>query len=72
MTMFERDEIGVPSTLGAILFNGMQLMGVELVNIVFTWIISILSIVYLVYKIKNERQNYDRRKNNRKDSNNAS
>lgn len=70
--MFERDEIGVPSTLGAILFNGMQLMGVELVNIVFTWIISILSIVYLVYKIKNERQNYDRRKNNRKDSNNAS
>jgi hypothetical protein len=72
MTMFERDEIGVPSTLGAILFNGMQLMGVELVNIVFTWIISILSIVYLVYKIKNERQNYDRRKNNRKDSTNAS
>jgi len=70
--MFERDEIGVPSTLGAILFNGMQLMGVELVNIVFTWIISILSIVYLVYKIKNERQNYDRRKNNRKDSTNAS
>lgn len=70
--MFERDEIGVPSTLGAIIFNGMQLMGVELVNIVFTWIISILSIVYLVYKIKNERQNYDRRKNNRKDSTNAS
>ena len=54
MTMFERDEIGVPSTFGAILFNGMQLMGVDLVNIVFTWIISILSIVYLVYKIKNE------------------
>jgi hypothetical protein len=72
MTMFERDEIGVPSTLGAILFNGMQLMGVELVNIVFTWIISILSIVYLVYKIKNEKQNYDRRKNNRKDSTDAS
>lgn len=72
MTMFERDEIGVPSTLGAILFNGMQLMGVELVNIVFTWIISLLSIVYLVYKIKNEKQNYDRRKNNKQDSTNAS
>ena len=72
MTMFERDEIGVPSTLGAIIFNGMQLMGVELVNIVFTWIISILSIVYLVYKIKNEKKNYDRRQNNRKDSTNAS
>ena len=72
MTMFERDEIGVPSTFGAILFNGMQLMGVELVNIVFTWIISILSIVYLVYKIINEKKIYDRRKNNRKDSTNAS
>ena len=70
--MFERDEIGVPSTLGAILFNSMQLMGVELVNIVFTWIISILSIVYLVYKIKNEKKSYDRRKNNGKDSTNAS
>jgi hypothetical protein len=70
--MFQRDELGVPTTLGAIFFNGMQLMGVELVNIVFTWIISILSIVYLVYKIINEKKIYDRRKNNRKDSTNAS
>lgn len=66
--MLQRDEIGVPSTLGAILFNMMQLMGIETINIFFTWIISILSIVYLVYKIKNEKQNYDRRKNDRKDS----
>lgn len=66
--MFERDEIGVPSTLGAILFNMMQIMGVELVNVFFTWIISILSIVYLIYKIKNEKQNYDRRKNNGENS----
>ena len=70
--MFHRDELGVPSTLGAIFFNSMQLMGVDLVNIVFTWIISILSIVYLVYKIINEKKIYDRRKNNRKDSTNAS
>jgi len=63
--MLQRDEIGVPSTLGAILFNMMQLMGIETINIFFTWIISILSIVYLVYKIKNEKQNYDRRKNNK-------
>ena len=70
--MLEKDEIGVPSTLGAILFNGMQLMGVELVNVVFTWIISILSIIYLVYKIKNEKKSHDRRKDNRKDSDSAS
>lgn len=66
--MLQRDEIGVPSTLGAILFNMMQLMGIETINIFFTWIISILSIVYLVYKIKNEKQNYDRRKNDKQDS----
>jgi hypothetical protein len=70
--MLQRDEIGVPSTFGAILFNMMQLMGIETINIFFTWIISILSIVYLVYKIKNEKQNYDRRKNNKQDSTNAS
>jgi uncharacterized membrane protein len=70
--MLEKDEIGVPSTLGAILFNGMQLMGVELVNVVFTWIISILSIIYLVYKIKNEKKTHDRRKDDREDSNSAS
>ncbi len=53
--MLEKDEIGVPSTFGAILFNSMQLLGVELVNYIFTWIISILSIIYLVYKIRNEK-----------------
>ena len=53
--MLQKDEIGVPSTLGAILFNSMQLLGVELVNYIFTWIISVLSIVYLVYKIRNEK-----------------
>ena len=72
MNMLSKDEIGVPSTLGAILFNGMQLMGVELVNVVFTWIISILSIIYLVYKIKNEKKTHDRRKDDREDSNSAS
>lgn len=72
MNMLSKDEIGVPSTLGAILFNGMQLMGVELVNVVFTWIISILSIIYLVYKIKNEKAKNDRQQNDREDSNSAS
>lgn len=60
--MILKDEIGVPSTLGAILFNLFQMMGVEIVNVVFTWIISILSIIYLFYKIKNERQNYKNKK----------
>lgn len=70
--MLEKDEVGVPSTLGAILFNAMQLMGIDLVNHVFTWIISILSIIYLVYKIKNEKAKHDRQQDNREDSNSAS
>ncbi len=53
--MFQRDEIGVPSTLGAILFNLINISGVEVVNHIFTWSVSVLSIIYLIYKIKNER-----------------
>lgn len=56
--MIFKDEVGVPSTLGAIMFNLFQMMGIEVVNVIFTWIISLLSIVYLFYKIRNERQNY--------------
>ncbi len=59
--MFQRDEIGVPSTLGAILFNLINISGVEVVNHIFTWSVSVLSIIYLIYKIKNERG----RKNNK-------
>ncbi len=66
MNTFVKDEIGVPTTLGAIYFNFMSLIGVEMVSHLFTWVISCLSIVYLVYKIKNEKSQYDRRKNDRK------
>jgi hypothetical protein len=62
--IIEKDEIGVPSTLGAILLNILNIQNIEVVSHVFTWIISCLSIVYLIYKIKNEKTNYDRRKNN--------
>jgi hypothetical protein len=66
MNMFLKDEVGVPSTLGAIYLNVMHVIGVEIINHFFTWIISVLSIIYLVYKIKNERANYVRHKNDRK------
>lgn len=72
MNMFIKDEIGVPSTFGAIWLNMLQIMGVEFINVGFTWIISILSIVYLIYKIKNERSKYERHKDNREDSTDAS
>jgi predicted amino acid-binding ACT domain protein len=62
MNVLQKDEIGVPSTLVAILANVFQAIGVDFLNVVFTMIISILSIVYLVYKIKNEKAIFEARK----------
>jgi hypothetical protein len=69
--ILEKDELGVPSTIGAIFLNVLNISNVEVVSHVFTWIISCLSIVYLVYKIKNEKTSYDRRQNDRKESDTA-
>ena len=63
MNVFQKDEIGVPSTLVAIFANIFQAIGVDMINVFFTMIISILSIVYLVFKIKNEKAIFDERKN---------
>jgi predicted amino acid-binding ACT domain protein len=62
MNLLQKDEIGVPSTLVAVLANVFQAIGIDFLNVVFTMIISILSIVYLVYKIKNEKAIFDSRK----------
>jgi hypothetical protein len=61
--MIKSDEIGVPSTLVAIFANVTTMVGLEVVNVVFTWTISILSIIYLGYKIKNEKAASDKNKN---------
>lgn len=63
MTIFEKDALGVPSTLIAIFANISQVIGLGFVNMFFTWIISILSIIYLIYKIKNEKSKYDQERN---------
>ena len=62
MNLLQKDEIGVPSTLVAILANVTQAIGLDLINFVFTMIISVLSMVYLVYKIKNEKAIFEKRK----------
>jgi hypothetical protein len=54
--MIEKDAVGIPSTLIAIFANVTTIAGLQMVNVIFTLIISILSIVYLVYKISNERK----------------
>jgi hypothetical protein len=63
MNLLQKDEIGVPSTLVAILANVTQAIGLDFINVVFTMIISVLSMVYLVYKIRNEKALFEQRKN---------
>jgi len=54
MNILKSDELGVPSTFMAIFANVTAMAGLQFVNVVFTSVISILSIVYLVYKIRGE------------------
>jgi hypothetical protein len=54
MNVLKSDELGVPSTFVAIFANVSAMAGLQFVNLVFTSVISILSIVYLVYKIRGE------------------
>ena len=54
MNLLKSDELGVPSTFLAFFANVTTMAGLQFVNVVFTSVISILSIVYLVYKIRNE------------------
>ena len=66
MNLLQKDEIGVPSTFVAIFANIFQAIGLDFINVVFTMVISVLSMVYLVYKIKNEKAIFDKRKNEEK------
>lgn len=60
MNIFKSDEFGASSTVVAIFANVSTMAGLEIVNASFTWVISLLSIVWLVYKIKNEKSKYDK------------
>jgi hypothetical protein len=62
MNPFQKDEIGLPSTLVAIIANIFQAIDLMNVNIFLTIIISLLSIVWLVFKIKNEKAIFEARK----------
>ena len=56
MNPLKSDELGVPSTLLAIFANVTTIAGLQLVNVGLTIVISILSIIFLSYKIKNEKE----------------
>lgn len=63
MNIFQKDEIGLPSTLAAIFVNVFQSLDLMNINVFLTVIISILSIIWLVFKIKNEKALFEQRKN---------
>lgn len=62
MNILQKDEIGVPSTFVAIIANVFQAIGIDFLNVILTMVISLLSIVWLVFKIKNEKAIFDSRK----------
>ena len=54
MNLLKSDELGVPSTFLAMFANVTAMAGLQFINVVFTSVISILSIIYLGYKLKHE------------------
>ena len=62
MNILQKDEIGIPSTFVAIIANVFQAIGIDFLNVILTMIISLLSIVWLVFKIKNEKAIFESRK----------
>lgn len=45
------DEVGIPSTVGAVLLNVMTMFNLSNINMILTLIISALSITYLCINI---------------------
>jgi formate-dependent nitrite reductase membrane component NrfD len=50
------DDIGVPTTIMSFTLNLLSIMQIEIINIGFTMILSSLSGIYLLHKIKNEKK----------------
>jgi len=45
------DEVGIPSTIGAVILNLMSMFNISNINMMLTLGISLLSIIYLVINI---------------------
>jgi hypothetical protein len=66
MNIFQKDEIGLPSTIVAMMANVFQVIDLMNINLFLTVIISLMSIVWLVFKIKNEKAVHDNRQNEKR------
>ena len=45
------DEVGIPSTIGAVILNLMSMFNISNINMLLTLGISLLSIIYLIINI---------------------
>jgi hypothetical protein len=45
------DEVGIPSTIGAVILNLMSMFNISNINMMLTLGISLLSIIYLIINI---------------------
>jgi predicted amino acid-binding ACT domain protein len=66
MNILQKDEVGIPSTIVAVSSTVFNAMGIDFLNVILTLIISVLSIVYFIYKIKNEKAIHDKRENEKR------
>jgi hypothetical protein len=66
MNILQKDEIGLPSTIVAMMANVFQVIDLMNINLFLTVIISLMSIVWLVFKIKNEKAVLESRKKDEK------
>jgi hypothetical protein len=62
MMQLTQNTLGWSATCTSLLLNILTINGMELINNSYTILLSSMSVVYLYYKIKNERS-----KNNEKD-----
>ena len=62
------DSVGIPSTLGAITLNIMQMLNLSNINMILTLIISLLSITYLLINISIKYRELKKLKNEEKSS----
>jgi len=62
------DEVGIPSTVGAVILNLMSMFNISNINMLLTLGISLLSIIYLVINISIKYRELKKLKNEEKSS----
>lgn len=62
------DEVGIPSTVGAVILNLMSMFNISNINMLLTLGISLLSIIYLIINISIKYRELKRLKNEEKSS----